>query len=237
MGQRRHHGEQAFECYLRRRGIAFLSVNEARQSLIGSAPGSDDGIALKSFDYVVYGSRGNLLVEVKCRRLGLGQGAARTPCWVTREDVESLGVWEALFGPQFSACLVFLYWSDVTPPGKPEEAAFKCGGRWYSHRAVPVREYAALMRVRSPRWRTVHLPAAAFDRVSGPLVGDGRVSVCAPSGTRGVGDETRATDKDGRDVVRLPPLRPEPVEWNRPPDAANRGAPFSVSQPGIGSFA
>ncbi|HYC99919.1 MAG TPA: HYExAFE family protein [Phycisphaerales bacterium] len=77
MGQGRHHGERAFEAFLRARRTPYVSVNEARRALV---PGGEGACDLKSFDFVVYGGGGgaggagmgagwNLLVDVKCRRL------------------------------------------------------------------------------------------------------------------------------------------------------------------------
>lgn len=95
MGQRRHHYEHAFERYLRDSRIPYISVNEAKKSLLpdrarlttrsmsgrlapeGSADGAiggktdelEDPKKLKNFDFVVYGQGTNLLVEIKGRRL------------------------------------------------------------------------------------------------------------------------------------------------------------------------
>jgi hypothetical protein len=144
MGQGHHHGERAFEAFLRARRTPYVSVNEARRSLL-----PDDGPAdLKSFDFVVYTAAtsvggANLLVDVKCRRLpalrppsppppplrivgvdGVPRTAAHTPSrnrsgrlesWATLEDVRSLRAWEGLFGAGFKAAFVFVYWCDATP--------------------------------------------------------------------------------------------------------------------------
>lgn len=154
--------------------------------------------SLKSFDFVLYGEGSNLLVEVKGRRISpvrrnrparatspdedlLGPlrsdrpmpppRRSRLDSWVTLEDVESLSRWERLFGPEFEAAFVFVYWCDDQPPDALFDEIFDHAGRWYSLRAVTLREYAAAMKTRSPRWRTVHIPIAAFDRISRPLVG------------------------------------------------------------------
>ncbi|MFT3683972.1 MAG: HYExAFE family protein [Phycisphaerales bacterium] len=75
MGLGQYHGERAFEAFLRARRMPYVSVNEARRTLVSpeAMGGSPD---LKSFDFVVYtaassaGRTGaNLLVDVKCRRL------------------------------------------------------------------------------------------------------------------------------------------------------------------------
>ncbi|MBX3409457.1 MAG: HYExAFE family protein [Phycisphaeraceae bacterium] len=183
MAQRRHHYEHAFEGLLRGRRVPYVAVDEARRALLPSAfshsapscsPGHEAGAtpgdpcgALKSFDFVIYGQGANLLVEVKGRRLA---GAGRMESWVTAEDVRSLSRWETLFGPEFEAAFVFLYWCDGQPPDALFEDVFEHGGRWYAARCVRVREYARHMRTRSERWHTVDLPRAAYERLAAPLM-------------------------------------------------------------------
>jgi hypothetical protein len=169
--QRRHHYEQAFEEYLRDRRIPYVAVDEARKALL-PAPrlACDEGsispaaVPLKSFDFVIYGERGNLLAEIKGRRVG-----ARLESWVTQDDVDALTTWEGLFGSGFSAAFVFIYWCEEQPPAPLFEELFEHRGRWYAIRVVRVADYAAAMRLRSPKWRTVHLSTADFERMSRPL--------------------------------------------------------------------
>lgn len=195
VAQRVLHYEQAFEAYLRQRRVPYVSVDDARKSLLpepghsrltapGKGPTGAD-VTLKSFDFVIYGDARNLLVEVKGRKIVRSStaGAARETfprpaisrlqTWVMREDVESLQQWEALFGPGFEGVFVFMFWCDGEPPQPLFEDIFDFKGRWYAVRVVDVTSYAASMRVRSVRWQTVHLPSAVFDRISGPLFGHG----------------------------------------------------------------
>lgn len=145
--------------------------------------------SLKSFDFVLYGQGLNLLVEVKGRRIARPRrrtGArtipgpsleikppprARLDSWVTYDDIESLTRWQALFGPEFEAALVFVYWCDEQPPDALFEEIYEHRGRWYAIRAVTLGAYARVMKIRSPRWRTVHVPSAIFERISQPLAG------------------------------------------------------------------
>ncbi len=193
MAQRRHHYEQAFERYLRAERVPYVAVDEAKKALIpegvsltARSPEAGDA-ALKSFDFVLYGSFGsgragdgracNLLAEVKGRRVGWsrpGPGrAGRSPrleSWVTLEDVRSLRAWGSLFGPEFTPAFVFLYWCEEQPPDALFQEIFEHRGKWYAVRAVTVEKYAASMRVRSPRWGTVHVPPPVFERISQPLL-------------------------------------------------------------------
>lgn len=208
---RRHHYEQAFEAYLRARRIPYVAVSEARKALLPEGA-VDAGFShpsgaasLKNFDVVVYGEGSNLLVEVKGRRLGRprmgktgvpGKASARMECWATLDDIESLRRWGELFGPGFEPALVFVYWCETLPPDALFEEIFEHAGRWYAIRAVAVKEYAAAMKLRSPRWRTVHVSPKVFEELSGPLAGVGGRAL-GPD--RGVGFEMGV---DGE----LPPL-------------------------------
>jgi hypothetical protein len=188
MSQRRHHYERAFEEYLRSRRIPYVSVDEARKALLPDAASlrlrtpSGDGretpAALKSFDFVVYGDGANLLLDVKGRRVVPRRSKSPTPgvsprsrleSWVTEDDIESLTQWERLFGESFQAAFLFVYWCDEQPPDALFQEIFEYRGRWYALRAVTVREYAAVMKPRSARWRTVDVPTAVFEQVSQPF--------------------------------------------------------------------
>ena len=190
--QPRHHYEQAFEEYLRSRRIPYVAVHEARKALLPEVrpaplPSGAPAAALKSFDFVLYADTGNLLVECKGRKIAprrarTAPSAAppsrpgpraprqgRLESWVTEDDVSSLTAWEALFGEGFTAAFVFIYWCEEQPSLPLFEEIFEYRARWYAIRAVHVRDYARLMRPRSPRWRTVHLPGADFDQASRAL--------------------------------------------------------------------
>ena len=154
-----NHYELAFEAYLRARGVAALPVVEARRSYL-------DAGSVKSPDFlVVTAADVRLVVDVKGRKFG---GTPLKPRliwqnWCEREDVESLERWAAHFGPGFRGVLAFVYQLPPEielPPGTPDLFAFR--GAIYLVRGVEVSAYRTAMRTRSPRWRTVHLPTAAF---------------------------------------------------------------------------
>ena len=66
-----------------------------------------------------------------------------------------------------------MYESDHEPPATHSPVFEDCWifkDRWYSLRVIDVDAYAANMKVRSARWRTVNLTREDFDRVSGPLL-------------------------------------------------------------------
>jgi hypothetical protein len=192
MGLGQYHGDRAFEAFLRTRRMPYVSVNEARRTLV--APDAMGVADLKSFDFVVYTAAAsavgaNLLVDVKCRRLPTPRlrlvdadgvrrparagRAVRLESWATAEDVRSLRAWQSLFGPGFRAAFMFVYWCESTaeggatqPPDGLFDEVFMHEGRWYAVRGVLLDDYEPAMQVRSARWETVDLPPARFERLS-----------------------------------------------------------------------
>jgi hypothetical protein len=160
------HYEGAFEDYLRRRGLPYVAVDEAKKALFA-------GAKLKSFDFVVYRPAGeNLLVDVKgrlCQPPAAGRATPSLQNWVTREDVDDLRQWEEIFGAGFRAVFLFVYcW-----PGRPEQSPFadifNYSDKWYATLGLTVADYRGAMRLRSAKWGTVHLPAADFRRLARPF--------------------------------------------------------------------
>lgn len=164
---RGNHYETAFEAYLRDRRLGYVAVDEARRASLDDEP-------VKSIDFIVYGLDGaRLLVDVKGRKFP--GGSAEKPRniwqnWVNEDDVEGLERWEASFGPDYRGLLVFAYY--ILPEielrrGTSDVWVWK--GRRYLMRAVSVEDYRRHMRVRSPKWGTVHLPTAMFRQIVRPL--------------------------------------------------------------------
>ncbi len=187
MAQRRHRAERAFEKLLRARRIPYVAVNEARKPLLPVAPigspaqrlepGDPDApaTALKNFDFIVSDRRGSLLVEVKGRTIPATRSVSpRLDSWVTLEDVLCLSRWQSLFGPDHQAAFVFVYACppDALPPDGLFSEIIELDRTWYAVRAVTLDDYRARMKVRSPKWRTVDLPRADFDRLSRPFAAD-----------------------------------------------------------------
>ncbi len=167
--QRRFHYDRAFEAYLRARRVPYVAVDEARKTLL---PRHDPRPNLKSFDFVIYGENINLIVDVKGRKCtGSGKAGAvgRLETWVTQDDVESLSIWEHLFGEGFVALFVFLYWCDAQPPDGLFQEVFQEGERWYIVRAVRLSDYKAHMKPRSAKWQTVDVPGREFAAISQPF--------------------------------------------------------------------
>ncbi len=181
MAQRRHHYEHAFERFLRDQRVPYISVDEAKKSLLpGRArcvtrEGDEKPRKLKNFDFVIYGEGGNLLVEIKGRRLPrirLKDGTPAKPrmeSWVTLDDIDALRRWRRLFGPDFEPVFVFMYWCDDVPPDGLFVETIAHKGRWYTMRCIGLEQYTGAMRVRSPKWGTMNLRTSDFERLSRPF--------------------------------------------------------------------
>lgn len=164
---RSNHYEAAVEAYLLWHRLCHVAVDEARRPHL-------DGGTVKNLDFVVYGESGSrLVVDVKGRRFPSGSRAKAQrswQCWVEREDVTALERWAVLFGSDYRGLFLFTYWLQ---PGYdlPEDTddLWTWRGRRYLLRAIPVDEYRLRMKVRSPRWETVDLPAAAFRELVRPF--------------------------------------------------------------------
>lgn len=177
MGRRQIHYEQAFKSLLNERNVPFVAVDEARRAIL---PGEQAPLqttlagetkTLKAFDYVLYGTP-NLLVELKGRRLPAR--SARLENWVTDDDVDSLRRWCSMFGRGYVGCFVFVYECPHEPPTTPSplfEDVWIHKDHYYALRAIDVEAYAANMKVRSARWRTVCLAKDKFEAYSGSLLG------------------------------------------------------------------
>jgi len=161
MADRKVHYEAAFEAFLRDRGVPYVAVDEAKKALFSNA-------ALKSFDFVVYSKSGpNLLVDIKGRQRRNQAASGGFQTWCTEQDVTDLLQWQQVFGKDFEAVLVFVYWID--PPLTPEPGMFEHNDRWYLMLGVDLDEYRQHMRRRSARWETVALPAADFRSLARPI--------------------------------------------------------------------
>jgi len=161
MADRAVHYEAAFEGYLQDRRIPYVAVDEAKRATFVNS-------RLKSFDFVVYGrTGGNLLVDVKGRRMCGRTCSNGFQTWATEQDVNDLVEWQRVFGDGFRAVLMFVYWID--PPLLPEPGVFEFRQRWYLMLGVELDEYRQHMRRRSARWQTVALARADFRSLARPV--------------------------------------------------------------------
>jgi hypothetical protein len=164
--RRNVHYEAAFVDYLRKRSVPYVPVDEARRVCVS-------GARVKSFDLMMYapGER-RWIVDVKGRQFPYltEQGTRRYwENWVTREDLDGLREWEAVFGAGFEACFVFAYLLEGPPDRWPPVAPHPYRGDRYAFLAVSAAEYARHARRRSASWDTVSLPARTFRQLARPI--------------------------------------------------------------------
>jgi hypothetical protein len=165
MANRDNPYEAAFEEFLRRRGVPYVAVDEAKRSLLG------DGASIKSLDFIVSAPGATTwLVDVKGRRFPSGDEQKQYwKNWSTRDDIRSLARWEGLFGEGFCGLFVFAYDVVGNRAPLPDEQLFEFRGNLYGFVAVRLADYAAHAHQISPSWDTVAMPAADFRRLARPL--------------------------------------------------------------------
>ncbi len=166
---RRHlHYEAAFEDYLQSRGVPYVPVDETRKTIFS-------GAKIKSFDFLVYPAESShWVVDVKGRSFPYldpnGRNGGRYwENWVTQEDLDGLGEWQAVFGEDFEARFVFAYHLsgpvDRWPAGRPH--AFQ--GGFYAFLTIRLADYRANSHKRSAAWGTVSVPRRTFRDLARPV--------------------------------------------------------------------
>jgi hypothetical protein len=84
--------------------------------------------------------------------------------------VDGLMRWTQIFGQGYCGLLVFVY-RLVGAASVPDEIGelWTWRGQRFVLRGVPIQEYRQAMRVRSPRWGTVDLPARLYRDLARPM--------------------------------------------------------------------
>ena len=105
-----------------------------------------------------------IIAEVKGRlfKAATFAGLTSLECWVTTDDIEGLVQWQRVFGSNHTIAFVFAY--------KIENVDVDFDGLNFHHYAdaryvfftIALDDYRKFMKVRSPRWKTVTLPADKF---------------------------------------------------------------------------
>jgi hypothetical protein len=150
--------ERAFENWLLDHGVQYVRSDEHRR--LGSSHKS-----VKNFDFLLFPRPDRkVIVEVKGRTFAGTALAERTglDCWVTVDDIESLQVWREALGRDHEAIFVFAYRvakADVDFDGCEVVAS---GLDQYVFLCIRLDDYLEHMTRRSPKWRTVALPADSF---------------------------------------------------------------------------
>jgi hypothetical protein len=155
---RLNHYEKAFGNWLIDNNVKYIAVDEAKRAAMG-------GAKIKSFDYLIYPPDGSIIVgEVKGRAFK-GTSFAKLSgfeCWVTADDVEGLSNWQDVFGETHTAAFVFAYAIENVDVDFDGRDVYDFNGKKYIFFCIKLGDYRRHMKLRSPKWRTVTLPAEKF---------------------------------------------------------------------------
>ena len=154
----RNHYEQAFEGWLIDNSLQYIAVDEHKRAAFGR-------LKIKSFDFLLYPrSRQIIIAEVKGRKFKGTSFAKLTgfECWVTADDIAGLTRWQQVFGPSHTAVFVFAYRVENIDVDSDGRDFYDFDANRYIFFAVKLDDYREFMKVRSPKWQTVTLPADKF---------------------------------------------------------------------------
>ncbi len=150
--------EKAFESWLIEHRIQYVAADEHKRAAFGHTN-------IKSFDFLLYLPAGRIVIaEVKGRKFtGTSmEGLASLECWVTAEDVDGLSAWQQVFGEGHRAFFIFAYKVENIDVDFDGRDVFEFDNNRYVFFAVGLDDYVKFMKRRSPKWRTVTLPADKF---------------------------------------------------------------------------
>jgi len=153
-----NHYERAFEGWLIDNHIEYVTIDEHKRATLGQSD-------IKSFDFLLYLPDGKIIIaEVKGRTFKGTSLAklAHLECWVTAEDIEGLVKWQQIFGEGHQAIFVFAYKIENIDVDFDGRDVYDFDANRYLFFCVKLDDYRRFMVRRSPKWRTVTLPADKF---------------------------------------------------------------------------
>lgn len=158
--------ERAFENWLRDNRIWYIPIEQRKRAAFERAK-------IKSFDFLLYPSKPSkpdqiIIAEVKGRKFkGISFAKlAGFECWVTADDVDGLVRWQLIFGDGHIAVFVFAYRIEKIDVDFDGREIFDFDGDMFIFFAVKLDDYRTFMKLRSPKWKTVTLPADKFRQCS-----------------------------------------------------------------------
>jgi len=156
--------EQAFESWLIDNRLRYTAVDQQKRRIFAQS-------RIKSFDFLLYPvDSPPLIVEVKGRTFK-GKSLCDMhglDCWVTMEDVSGLIRWERIWGCGIKALFIFAYRFEKIDVETDGIQVYDFMGDRYVFYVVRLDDYRTFMTVRSPKWRTITLPAAKFREFAVP---------------------------------------------------------------------
>ena len=153
-----NHYERAFGNWLIDNRVQYIAVDEQKRAALGRSN-------IKSFDYLLYPCRAQIIVAEVKGRLFKGSSFAKLAgfdCWVTADDVVGLSRWQEVFGPSHTAAFIFAYRIKNIDVDFDGRNVYDFSSSRYIFFCVKLEDYCRYMKVRSPKWKTVTLPADKF---------------------------------------------------------------------------
>jgi len=160
-----NHYERAFENWLIDNHIEYVQASDQHKPVFEQS-------SLKSFDFLLCPASGKkIIAEVKGRRFKgtTLAGLARLECWVTTDDVDGLAAWQQTLGTDYDATFIFAYKVQNIDVDFDGRGIFDFNDDRYLFLAVRLADYTKYMKQRSPKWRTVTLPADKFRQSARPI--------------------------------------------------------------------
>jgi len=153
-----NHYERAFENFLIVNSLHYVMVDEHKRTAFSHS-------SIKSFDFLLYPPNQEIVIaEVKGRSFK-GTSFANLSgfdCWVTMDDVNGLSYWGEVFGSEYTVVFIFAYRIKNVDVDFDGRDVFDFDGDRYIFFALKLSDYKTHMKLRSPKWRTVTLPADKF---------------------------------------------------------------------------
>jgi hypothetical protein len=160
-----NHYEKAFENWLIDNRIDYVSAADQHKPVFEQS-------SLKSFDFLLCPATGKkIIAEVKGRHFKgtTLAGLARLECWVTTDDVDGLADWQKTLGQDYDAIFIFAYKAQNIDVDFDGRDIFDFNDGRYLFLAVRLADYIKYMKQRSPKWKTVTLPAENFRLCATPV--------------------------------------------------------------------
>ncbi len=160
-----NHYERAFENWLIDNHIQYIAIDEHKRAAFGRCK-------IKSFDFLLYPRNQQVIIAEVKGRLFKGTSFAKLTgfeCWITTEDIDGLTKWQDVFsagsltaGQGHIAVFVFAYKIENIDVDFDGREVFYFNVDRYVFFAVTLDDYREFMKRRSPKWKTVTLPADKF---------------------------------------------------------------------------
>ncbi|MGD0077133.1 MAG: HYExAFE family protein [Sedimentisphaerales bacterium] len=157
--------EKAFGNWLIENQVEFVSTADQHAPVFEQSN-------MKSFDFLLCPPSGKkIIAEVKGRRFKGSklEGLSHLECWVTTDDVDGLAAWQKTLGSEYDATFIFAYKVQNIDVDFDGREIFEFGDNHYFFFAVRLADYIRFMKQRSPKWKTVTLPAGKFRSCAKPV--------------------------------------------------------------------